>query len=99
MENIEDIKLTDEDIRKMNLQVKQYYKKEDFIINNLQNKEYFFYICEIREFYLIIYKRNKNKHFKEFKILKGFFTYLNDYHLENKKILILDNYIKNQKRS
>ena len=92
------IKLTEKEIQKMNLQIKQYFKKEDFIINNLKNEKYFFYVYETYQFFLIIYKKVKNENFKTFELRKGFYTPLKEYHIEEKKYLILKDYIENQNK-
>ena len=94
---MEEIKYTDEDIRKEKIEVNKYFKKEKFILDNLNNEKYDFYICETNQFFYVLYKKIEDKKFKEFKI-NGFYTFVKEYQLNYEKVKQLRKKIKNQKR-
>lgn len=94
---MEEIKYTDEDIRKEKIGVNKYFKKEKFILDNLNNEKYDFYICQTNQFFYVLYKKIEDKKFKEFKI-GSFYTFVNDYQIDYEKVKQLKKKIKNQKR-
>ena len=93
----EEIKYTDEDIRKEKIGVNKYFKKEKFILDNLNNEKYDFYICETNQFFYVLYKKIEDKKFKEFKI-GGFYKFVKEYQIDYEKVKQLKKKIKTQKR-
>ena len=90
--------ITDEDIRKEQLQVNQYFKKESFLLKNLQNKKYIYYIEELKNVYIIQYKKINKKRFKEFVLVKNFFTFKREYIITNETQNLINKLIENEKR-
>lgn len=93
----EEIKYTDEDIRKEKIGVNKYFKKEKFILDNLNNEKYDFYVCKTNQFFYVLYKKIEDKKFKEFKI-GGFYTFVKEYQIDYEKVKQLKKKIKTQKR-
>lgn len=98
MENIEDIKMTDEDVRKEKIQVNQYFKKESFLLKNLHNKKYTYDVDIFKNVYVIQYKKINKKKYKEFVLLKEFFTFRRDYRITEETQKLINDLIEKQKR-
>lgn len=89
--------ITDEDIRLEYLEVNHYFKKEKFLLNNLLNKLYEYDIEEFKNVYVIQYKKVNKKRFKEFIVVKNFFTFKREYFITEETKNKVNELIKNNK--
>ena len=88
------IQITREDIRKEQIQVNQYFKKESFLLKNLHNKKYEYKIEEFKNVFVIQYKKINHKKFKEFILVKNFFTFKREYEITEEKLKLVNELLK-----
>ena len=98
MVNIEDLQITDEDIRKERIQVNQYFKKESFLLKNLHNKKYEYDIEEFKNVFVIQYKKTNKRKYKEFVLVKNFFTFKREYKITEEKLKLVNDLIEKEKK-
>lgn len=95
---MENLQITDEDIRKEQLQVNQYFKKESFLLKNLHNKKYEYDIEEFKNVYVIQYKKINKRKYKEFVLVKNFFTFKREYEITEETQNLVNDLIEKEKR-
>lgn len=89
--------ITDEDIRLKYFEVNHYFKKEKFLLNNLINKLYEYDIEEFKNVYVIQYKKVNKRRFKEFILVKRFFSFKKEYFIKEETKNKVIELIKNNK--